>query len=141
MVSEVRPIVEVASITMEVVIMEAASIIKTIAITAVTTAVVLETKAMGIAVIRTTREIKTAEVSDKVVVFKTIREAPTQTAEDSEMKVIAIATITAITDQNLPVVVGSGVAQAAQRVQVTQVVQTETLAALDKTIINKETNS
>ncbi len=101
------------------------------------TAEVSETKTT--AVTRTTREIKTAEASDKVVVFKTIKEAQTRTTEVSEMK--AAVTATAVTVQNLRAVVDSEVDQADQRVQGAQAVQKEIPVVLDKTIINKETNS
>ncbi len=115
--------------------MVAASITEAIATTKA--AAGLETKI--ITATKTIKEIKIVEVSDKVAVSKITKEVQIQTAEVSELKVIATATVT--TDQSLRVEVASEVALAAQRVQAAQVVQRETQAALDKTIINKETNS
>lgn len=111
----------------------------------------------------TAEEITIADSETKVVVTKTTKEAKTimdseirtivlrelsttKTAVDPEAKTADLevlkAAATAPADQNLPIAVGLEIAQAPKAaVLVTQADRTAVAEALDKTIINKETNS
>jgi hypothetical protein len=93
------------------------------------------------AVIRTTRGIRTVVDSEtKTMVIRILREARVpKTTADSEIKAAADSGILKAADQNLPAADSETVQVAAKAL--VQADNRAAEAALDKTIINKETNS
>ena len=87
-------------------------------------------------VIRTIRELKTTAVSE--IPTATV-DSETKTAVIRTTRITAVSGILKAADQNLLAAVDSGIAQAAKAPA--QADSRAAEAALDKTIINKETNS